>query len=109
MVLAVHCQCSPWKGFSMNTTLQLTRSFRVADLARPYHIVLDGEAGGRIGTRGEPPGSGPHSEREEADERRAPTGADGEEPTPAGARSRLVPRRPRTGSQSPTSKDSSQR
>jgi hypothetical protein len=34
----------------MNTTLRLTRSFRVADLARPYQIVLDGELAGRIGT-----------------------------------------------------------
>jgi hypothetical protein len=38
------------KDIPMDTTLQLTRPFRVADLARPYQIVLDGEAGGRIGT-----------------------------------------------------------
>jgi hypothetical protein len=34
----------------MNTTLQLTRSFRVADLARPYQIVLDGEVVGKLST-----------------------------------------------------------
>lgn len=34
----------------MSTTLQLTRSFRVADRARPYQIVLDGEVVGRLRT-----------------------------------------------------------